>query len=368
MFKPSPGIARLGKLKRSFPLARRSVSLLAACVLAFASLWLIPVAHAANITVTTTADGIDAAANCASVTLASLPGPGGQTSLREAVCAANSDAVADTITFSVNGTFALTGPANEDNGHSGDLDVRQSLTISGNGVTNTIIDGSGTERIIDVFPSAAITFNLSNLTLQNGDTRTTSFKQGGAIYLHNPVTATFSSIQVINNFSGSNGAIDNLGSLTISNSVISNNQTIPTSGSTVGGGIRNGGTLSINNSTISNNSVRGEGGGIATTTNDTVTVAITNSTISGNTASVTGGGLGNGGGISTTGNEGTINITNSTISGNRADNNGGGAYFVTPPGDTGNVTLNNVTITNNTADNDNNGSGAGGGFAHIDNK
>ncbi len=131
--------------------------------------------------VTTTADGIDAAGSCAAVTLASLPGPGGQTTLREAVCAASTNAGADTITFSVNGTFALTGAANEDNGGAGDLDVKQSLTITGNGAANTIIDGSGTERVFDVFPSAATTFDLSGLTVQNGDTRTTSFKEGGAI-------------------------------------------------------------------------------------------------------------------------------------------------------------------------------------------
>jgi len=315
----------------------------------------------ASITVTTTADTIDAAANCAAVTLASLPGPGGQTSLREAICAANSNAGPDTITFSVNGTFALTGAANDDNGNSGDFDIKQSLTIQGNGAANTILDGSGIERIFDVFPSAASSFDLSGLTLRNGDTRSTSFQQGGAIYLHNNVTATFNSIQVINNFSGSNGAIDNLGNLTINNSVISNNQTLPATGSTVGGGIRNAGTLSIDNSTISNNTVRGEGGGVFINTGTATIVTIYDSTISGNTASVTGGGLGNGGGIATTGNQGTINLTNCTISGNRADANGGGAAFVSVNANA--VNLTNVTITNNTADNDNNGSGAGGGFS-----
>ncbi len=322
-----------------------------------------PRSLAAGIVVTTTADTLDAAANCLSVTIASLPGPDGQTSLREAVCAANTNAGADTITFFVNGTFALTGAANEDNGGTGDLDIKESLAIQGNGISNTIIDGSGIERIFDVFPSAATTFDLSNMTLQNGDTRATSFKEGGAIYLHNNVTTTINHCQIINNFSGANGAIENRGTLTITNSVLSNNQTIPTSGSVVGGALHNAGPLTITNTTIANNTVRGEGGGIATTTGAAVIVTITGSTISGNTASVTGGGLGNGGGISTTGNQGTINITNSTISGNRADNNGGGAYFVTPGGGTGNVTLLNVTITNNTADNDNNGAGAGGGLA-----
>ena len=62
-------------------------------------------AFAASLTVTTTADTVDAAGTCAAVTIPALPGPDGQTSLREAVCAANNTAGADTITFSVNGTF-----------------------------------------------------------------------------------------------------------------------------------------------------------------------------------------------------------------------------------------------------------------------
>ena len=67
---------------------------LVAGALSFAQL-----AHAAGIVVTTTADTIDAAGTCGAVTLASLPGPDGQTSLREAVCAANTNAGPDTITF-----------------------------------------------------------------------------------------------------------------------------------------------------------------------------------------------------------------------------------------------------------------------------
>lgn len=341
----------------------RGFSMLLAVILAGLALSPAHVAQAAGIVVTTTADTVDAAATCTAVTLASLPGPDGQTSLREAVCAANNNAGPDTITFAVNGTFALTGAANEDNGGTGDLDIKQSLAINGSGTANTIIDGSGNERIFDVFPSAASTFDMSNLTLQNGDTRTNSFKEGGAMYLHNNVTATISGSRIVNNYSGANGAIENRGTLTINNSVIANNQTIPASGSVAGGGIHSAGALTINNSTISNNTVRGEGGGIFITVANGVTANINSSTISGNTASVTGGGNGNGGGIATTGNQGTINITNSTISGNRADNNGGGAYFVTPGGGTGNATLTNVTIANNTADNDNNGSGAGGGLA-----
>ena len=321
-------------------------------------------AHAATITVTTTADSVDAAGgNCSTIALGSLPGPNGLVSLREAVCAANNNAGADIIAFSVNGIFVLTGAANEDLAASGDLDLTQSIIIQGNGAANTIIDGGGIERIFDFFPSAASTFDLFNVTLRNGDTRATGFVEGGAMYLHNNVTTTITGCSISNNFSGANGAIENRGSLTINNSVVANNQTIPPNGSVVGGGIRTAGPTSINNTTVANNTVRGEGGGITATVETGVTVTITNSTISGNTASVTGGGLGNGGGISTTGNQGAINVSNCTISGNRADNTGGGAYFVTPAGQPGNSTFTNVTVTNNTADNDNNGTGVGGGIA-----
>ena len=77
------------------------VLLLAALLIAFSPS---SPAYAASITVTTTADTIDAAASCAAVTLAALPGPDGQTSLREALCAANSNANSDIVTLSVNPT------------------------------------------------------------------------------------------------------------------------------------------------------------------------------------------------------------------------------------------------------------------------
>src|SRR5689334_22671405 len=57
-------------------------------------------APGATINVTTTGDTLDAGSgNCAAITVGSLPGPDGVTSLREAVCAANNTAGNDTITF-----------------------------------------------------------------------------------------------------------------------------------------------------------------------------------------------------------------------------------------------------------------------------
>ena len=115
-----------------------------------------------NIFVTTTADGIDAGGStCGGVTIGFLPGPGGQTTLREAVCAANNNPGPDVIFFNLNGVFGLTGAANNNSGTSGDLDIFESptpvagdgnLTIQGNGTASTIIDGAGNDRIFDVTP------------------------------------------------------------------------------------------------------------------------------------------------------------------------------------------------------------------------
>ena len=60
--------------------------------------------YAVDITVTTTNDVLDAAGGtCAAVTVASLPGPDGVTSLREAMCAANNNPGSDTVRFNIPG-------------------------------------------------------------------------------------------------------------------------------------------------------------------------------------------------------------------------------------------------------------------------
>ena len=193
--------------------------------------------RAAGIVVSTTADAIDANGGaCAGLTIASLPGPGGVTSLREAVCAANTTAGADAITFSVNGTFLLnkTG-VDEDASNTGDLDITESLTITGNGQANTIIDGNATERILDTFGSAAITVAIGNVTLRNGRVDGTAFDSAAAVYVDNDDTVTITGSAVTGNTAvASGGAIENRGTLTITNSAFTNNQA-----NGEGGAIRN---------------------------------------------------------------------------------------------------------------------------------
>jgi putative surface-exposed virulence protein len=60
-------------------------------------------AYAATIIVDTTDDVLDAAASCSAVTITSLPGSDGVTSLREAMCAANNNSGPDSIHFNIPG-------------------------------------------------------------------------------------------------------------------------------------------------------------------------------------------------------------------------------------------------------------------------
>ena len=168
----------------------------------------------------------------------------GEGSLRQAITNANAFNSDDTITFTTSGIINLRSVLP-------DLANRGSLTINGGGAI-TVHRSSATQfRIFFVLSKANVTLN--GLTITNGDTRTLG------------------------------GGIQNGGTLTITNSVISGN-----SASTAGGGIYNAGsTLTITNSRISGNVANGSasgsgGGGLDLNVGSTTTIL--NSTISGNTA------------------------------------------------------------------------------------
>jgi hypothetical protein len=100
-----------------------------------------------------------------------------------------------------------------------------------------------------------------------------------------------------------------------------------------GGAIANdGGTLTVSNSTISDNATCDGGGGIW---NDQGTLTVTDSTLWGNTACDTGGGIWNDGGISS--------VDATTVAGNGADSGGGGIE------NSGALTVANSTFSANEA-------------------
>ena len=191
-------------------------------------------------------------------------------------------------------------------------------------VTSNADSGAGTLRqaIADTCAGGTITFYtaLSGTTIHLASTLTLSKNvtiDGSALagqimisgdnavrvfFVNSGVTATLNSLAITkgNDFSG--GGIRNDGTLTITNSTLSDNSA--TSG---GGGIFNNGsrTLTITNSTLSNNSAANGGGGI----HNQGTLTITNSTLSGNSAASSPSNLG--GGIYNNG--GTLNFANTII-------------------------------------------------------
>ncbi|MDQ3927757.1 MAG: CSLREA domain-containing protein, partial [Chloroflexota bacterium] len=294
--------------------------------LLFALAWFGPrTALAAGFTVNTTSDTVDV--NPGNGTCADSSG---NCSLRAAVMEANALSGADTITLPA-GTFTLSRIGqNEDNSATGDLDVAGTVSITGSGSTNTVIDGNNTDAVFDTFiaPSGT-TFNLSSLTIQHGNPTGSSFEGAGGLYIKNTVTMSMSGVSVLNNTANtSGGGIWNEGNLTISNSTVSGNQA-----NGVGGGIRNAGTpaasLTVTNSTISNNTAE-FGGGIYDSTDGGINLAITGSTLSGNQAvdrpGGTAGDFGDGGAIYAT-TDGGVTVSKSTLTGNTAARNGGAIYF-----------------------------------------
>ena len=238
------------------------------------------VVRAASFTVTKTGDTNDGTcdADC---------------SLREAINAANVLAGADTILLPA-GTYTLTiAGAGEDANATGDLDITDDLTINGAGQITTIIDGNATDRVFHVLSSGTVEIN--GVIIQNGNV------SGGF-----PV--------------GLGGGIFNDGgTLTLTDSTISDNT------ATNAGGIFNyGGTLTLNSSTVSDN-MASNGAGFSLSRGSTVT--LTNSTVSGNTAETFGGGFSSSGiqifGDPPAATASTVTLTNSSVSGNTARYGGG---------------------------------------------
>ena len=168
----------------------------------------------------------------------------GSNSLRQAISDANLSS-GDLIVFQagLSGSILLT---------SGTLSVTSPMTIDGSGASITI-DGQGATQILTV----GANLTLSSLTFTNG-----SGTDGGAI-------------------------VQNSGTLTISNSTVSNSNA-----SGDGGGIylsASGGGATVTATTLVNNSAGRFGGGIAIFS----TLTLVNDTFSGNQATSQGGALAN---------------------------------------------------------------------------
>jgi hypothetical protein len=227
----------------------------------------------------------------------------GAGSLRQAITDSNaSDSSADTITFGVTGTITLNSGLPAINSSGG------ALTITGPGETLLTINGNQGDFSIFSVDSGG-NLSISGVTVSGA--HFTSGYGGGGFY--NNGTLSVSNSTISNNFSSGNGGggfyNDNGGTLSISNSTITKNST---EGAGSGGGaIFSFGTLTINNSNISRNSAP-----LAGAISSYASLSILGSSLDENIATTH-----DSGALRTT--NGTATISNSSFTNNSALTNGG---------------------------------------------
>ena len=239
-------------------------------LLALASVALIGRANgamAANFTVDSTADAVDASpGDGACATLA------GACTLRAAVQETNARPGADTISVPP-GTYVLAIPgAGEDASVTGNLDITDDLTITGSGAGSTIADGGHLDRVFHVVGLlGGPTVQISGLTVRNGF----ADRGGGGIF--NSGTLALNASAVVDNSTvgagGGGVANDTAAVLTLTDGTVTGNT------ANNGGGLGNLGTVTIVRTTLGGNSAQVEGGGLG----GAGTSIVIDSLISGNT-------------------------------------------------------------------------------------
>lgn len=296
----------------------------------------------------------------------------GTGSLRQAILDANATSEPDTINFDA----ALTGLTITLT--SGKFDnIYTPLTITGLGSDKLTINANNASRIFNIDdgnPSNTIVVSISGMKLTNGRaddglSGNNDGDRGGAIFNKESLTIDGCLFDLNSATNRGGGIYNSGGSVTLTNSTLSNNSALNDSG----GGIYNlSGTVSLTDSTLSANSAttssasNAGGGGIY----NIGALTLTNSTLSSNTAASTVSSTFNnsnnagGGGIYNTG---FVTLTNSTLRGNLAsgsgyNGNGGGVY-----NNSGNLQVMNSTLSANLASGDGGGVDNNGGNSIVTN-
>ena len=248
-------------------------------------------------------DGADAAVGngICDVDLATA---GAQCTLRAAIQEANATAAADTVTLGGRHYQLSLAGANEENALTGDLDIKNNLTIIGE-FGSTVVDGGSLDRVFAVLLGANVI--LRNVTIQHG-----AADNGAGVLVDIGSTLALERSTVRDNIANadSGGGIYNAqGTLTLVQSTLTGNY------APYGGAIFNRGALTVQNSTLFDNDAYRGG---ALNTNSSSATLIVNSTISGNRAS-------DGGALYVQ--SGVVTLNNATLTGNHAqDGEGGGIH------------------------------------------
>ncbi len=265
-----------------------------------------PPAYAATFAVTKTGDSNDGACNA-------------DCSLREAITAANASAGADTINLPA-GTYTLTiAGTREESNATGDLDITDDLTISGQGTdaSATIVQAgtnstNGIDRVFDVISNgASVTVTFDNMTIRYGRTSggflPDVFNIGAGIAARASPATHSSTINITDSIINSNEATDaGGGGIFMQKSLGASTDPI----------------LNVTDSIISGNTAFRGGGGIYCEGCDTT---LTRVQLINNTASVDSGFGYGGGGIANTGSSASLTISGSRIVGNAVGAGGTGS-------------------------------------------
>lgn len=269
-------------------------------------------------------------------TTADVVATDGFVSLREAIQAANTNAVAgdaaagtadgDSITFDVSMTGATITLV------FGEYSITEDLVLSGIGRGITI-DAIGLSRVLNIATADVVV--IAGLTLTNGMV----LDSGGAVSSAGGGRTRLDSVTITSSMAAGagGGAIFSQSSeVLLVNSTISGNSAIGISGA--GGAIFNGPSskLTVFNSTISDNNAGRAGGGIEDLSGAGLGVIISGSNLINNVAV-------DGGALHVTG-AGDVSIAGGVISGNQATRSGGALY-----NDTGKMTISGTLIDSNTA-------------------
>lgn len=260
--------------------------------------------------------------------------------LREAIIAANTDAVtdlghtgsgADTIQFDASlnsATITLS---------AGEFIVDESLSINPANLVQLTINANSASRVFNISDTAG-NVSLRGLTLHDGDAG--AGNNGGAIFSLSLGTLSIANSTITGSTAANGGGVFAVGDILVNSSTIGGPAVgAANSADGSGGGIYSEGKVTIRNSTIAGNTAVNDGGGVFADT-----MIIDNSTIGGFNAADENDAGGNGGGL----NAGTLTLTNSTIAGNTANGNGGGAIAVT-------AVIQNSTLSGNSATTGNGG-------------
>ncbi|MGB7342814.1 MAG: CHRD domain-containing protein, partial [Pirellulaceae bacterium] len=290
-------------------------------------------------------------------------GVDGEVSLREALQAANTNAVAgdaaagevgatgvDSITFAAALSDQIITLTN------GQLEIFDDVTIDASAATNLTIDADGLSRVLSVTDGQFST--VTGLTLTGGNAVT-----GGGIFVGSTARIfSLNDVTIEGNVATGDGAEEGGGGIfndgrfvSAFNTVITNNHATGVLGS--GGGVlnRDGFFQARTGTSINNNTANRAGGGIEATAGSSTT--LTDANLDNNTAGPAGSAApGNGGGLHITG-DGDATIIGGTVNNNVAASEGGGLW-----NGSGVMTVNGTTISGNRAAGSAADQGGGGVF------